>query len=471
MSIASIHSLLHTLDRRMLSCALFPSLGAAGGVIVAVHIASALLDVDTLTAAGDLAAVPMMAAVVCAFAMASAARRRRRAHPIAPFARLFDTLHLGFDARSVLCRVMQELRRVAGARGAAAVLEHRRTGRLLQIIVPAGASATARFSYLGREAWPTYFFDLQDDTSKPGRARRPEPSEGSVRAAVVDRGRSVVPPAFRAAHAFRVMYAVAFQCGDEWNGRLFLFDPSHQEPTRRFVRTFEHMLAHLLPAVAAICDLYGMKRRAAARERARIARDLHDGVVQALVAVDVELELLRRTSIDRSASDRLEGIQQRLRLQVRGLRALLQQARAEEIDPSRLPALLADVVRRFNRESDVTASYASGVRDVRLPPAVCREVVRILQEALVNVGRHSGARRVAVRFLGTSASVTLEVEDDGRGFADATGTGAAAPVPAVIADRVRTIGGHVEVTSSARGTRVAMTLSREGPWTAESSAS
>ena len=468
MSVASIHSLLHALDQRMSSAALFPSLGS--GVIVAAHIVSALLDGDVLNAADDLAAVPMVAAVVCAFAMASAARRKRLACPMAPLERLVDALRPGFDTRSVLCRLVQELRRVAGARGATAVLEHRRTGRLMQIDVAASARATARFAHVGREAWPTYFFDVPA-AANVGHARRPEPSAGSVRAAVVDRRRSFVPSAFCAAHAFRVMYAVAFQCGDEWNGRLFLFDPRREEPTRRFVRTFEHMLAHLLPAVAGICDLYGMKRRAAANERARIARDLHDGVVQALVAVDVELELLRRTSIDCGAADQVERVQERLRTQVRGLRALLQQARAEEIDPSRLPALLADVVRRFTREAGVTATYASDVRDVRLPPAVCREVVRILQEALVNVGRHSGARRVAVRFLGTPDNVTVEVEDDGCGFADATGTDAGAPVPAVIADRVRTIGGHVEVTSSARGTRVALTLSREGPWTAESSAS
>jgi signal transduction histidine kinase len=104
------------------------------------------------------------------------------------------------------------------------------------------------------------------------------------------------------------------------------------------------------------------------------------------------------------------------------------------------------------------------LEDVRLPPPVCSEVGRIVQEALVNVRRHSGAHNVVVRFESAEGGWKLVVDDDGRGF-DFSGRlthaelDAARKGPLVIKERVRTIGGELTVDSlPGRGARLEITL-------------
>jgi len=181
--------------------------------------------------------------------------------------------------------------------------------------------------------------------------------------------------------------------------------------------------------------------------------------VQELVNMDIELELARRQhgSDVESLREDLGRVQEQLRSQISGLRTLLQQARSHDGNASRLPALLSEVVQRFGRETGIAADYRSSVADLDLPARVCGEIVRIVQEALVNVRRHSGARHVTVEFGGGPDDLTLGIQDDGRGFA--------APAPAVIAERVQSIGGTVYVLALDRGARVEVRLPRNGPWT------
>jgi two-component system nitrate/nitrite sensor histidine kinase NarX len=203
-------------------------------------------------------------------------------------------------------------------------------------------------------------------------------------------------------------------------------------------------------------------------ERARLGRELHDGVVQELATLDIELELLKRPA--RGAVPALEiglaDIQGRLRAQVRDLRHMEEHARAFAVEPSRLPAALAHVVERFRRDSGIAATCDISRDDIELPPRVCGEVVRILQEALVNVRRHSGARRVAVRFACEDAAWKLSVEDDGRGLRTwGTDSSPSVPSPAVIDERVQSIGGTLRVTpGEVAGARLEVAVLRGRSW-------
>jgi signal transduction histidine kinase len=90
---------------------------------------------------------------------------------------------------------------------------------------------------------------------------------------------------------------------------------------------------------------------------------------------------------------------------------------------------------------------------VELPQRVCRELARIVQESLVNVRKHSGARNVLVRLAKRADHFLLSVEDDGRGFPfsgrmseaelEATGKG-----PVVIRERVRLLAGELAIEST-----------------------
>jgi signal transduction histidine kinase len=95
---------------------------------------------------------------------------------------------------------------------------------------------------------------------------------------------------------------------------------------------------------------------------------------------------------------------------------------------------------------------------------VCRELARIVQEALVNVRKHSQAAHVVVRFASHDGRWKLVVDDDGRGFPfagrfDLAQLDADRRGPLVIKERVRTLGGEITIESTpGRGSRLEITL-------------
>ena len=104
-----------------------------------------------------------------------------------------------------------------------------------------------------------------------------------------------------------------------------------------------------------------------------------------------------------------------------------------------------------------------------MPQRVCREILRIVQEGLVNVRKHSGARHALVRLaLNPESGGVLTMEDDGKGFPfsgrynqermDEDGKG-----PMIIKERVRLIAGELTVESNpGQGTRLEITVPRNG---------
>lgn len=204
-----------------------------------------------------------------------------------------------------------------------------------------------------------------------------------------------------------------------------------------------------------------LRRRAAARERARIGRDLHDGVMQGLIAIDMQLEAACRSDCGhpRDLADTVESVQARLRAEVMTLRALVEETRSSDVAPSQLTAAIDEVVWRFNRGGNIAAACFMPPRElaIRLPRRVCSELVRIVREALTNVRRHSGAGNVVVALDYDAQQFTLSIADDGRGFAGRR-------PPGVLSERAAAIGGFVTLTPVARGSRVVVTISREGPW-------
>jgi two-component system nitrate/nitrite sensor histidine kinase NarX len=122
------------------------------------------------------------------------------------------------------------------------------------------------------------------------------------------------------------------------------------------------------------------------------------------------------------------------------------------VGPDALVDVLADMVQRFGRETAISARFVSKLDRVPLSPRVCGEVVRILQEALVNVRRHSGAKHVSVRCSIVNGHCVLSIDDDGRGFASTGRPGrksldAATEGPWVIKERLRLLGGKMIVES------------------------
>jgi signal transduction histidine kinase len=102
-----------------------------------------------------------------------------------------------------------------------------------------------------------------------------------------------------------------------------------------------------------------------------------------------------------------------------------------------------------------------------MPQRVCREILRIVQEGLVNVRKHSGARHALVRLGSNEETWSLTLEDDGKGFPFEGRVGhdemeEAGKGPMVIQERVRLISGQLTVESNpGQGTRLEVTVPRK----------
>jgi signal transduction histidine kinase len=266
---------------------------------------------------------------------------------------------------------------------------------------------------------------------------------------------------------FNAVIAVSFLLGGEWRGRVFLFEPSRQGEKLEELRFLLDLVRQIGPAVYNVYLLHRLRRRAGAAERARFARELHDGAVQSLIAVEMQVDVLRRQADAQGPiGGELGRIQGLLREEVLKLRELMQQMKSIDVDAQRLLNVLNDTVERFQRETGISARFVTELEEFDMPQKVCRELLRIVQEGLVNVRKHSQARHALVRLGSTESLWTLSLEDDGKGFPfsgrlaqaemDEIGKG-----PMIIKERVRLIGGELTVESNpGEGSRLEVTVPR-----------
>ena len=266
---------------------------------------------------------------------------------------------------------------------------------------------------------------------------------------------------FAAHHTFRQMLAVSFSSGPELSGRIFFLEPKLTSSAEEDLRFLMDLVGQIGPAVYNVYLVRRLRKRAGALERARLIRELHDGAVQSLIGVEMQMDVLRRTyTIATPLAVELERIQKLLREEVLKLRELMQEMKSADIDSRRLPSFLHDAVDRFQRETGIRTRFVMDDQELELPQPVCRELARITQEALVNVRKHSGAAHVLVQLLESKGSWELIIEDDGSGFPFTGRLGhpeleTVPYAPAVIRERVRLIEGQLTIESTpGRGSRV-----------------
>jgi signal transduction histidine kinase len=202
--------------------------------------------------------------------------------------------------------------------------------------------------------------------------------------------------------------------------------------------------------------------RAALEERTRLSREIHDGLAQHLWLAKLRLARL-------SASNALDDESRALAVEAtdaidRGLvdarQAVSTLRMGREAAP--LPTLLRGAVDEFSDRYGVPAELDCPELDDRLPARVAVEVLRIVQEALTNVGRHADATLARVEVEAGQLAVTVRVRDNGRGFdPQAVPTGEYGMSSMV--ERARLIGGDIAVSSRPLdGTVLTLSLPRFG---------
>jgi signal transduction histidine kinase len=137
---------------------------------------------------------------------------------------------------------------------------------------------------------------------------------------------------------FRSFICVPLVFGNEWEVRIFLWEPGVQRLNRRTVMAAAKACHRLGPAIFAAALQEYVSSRGAAEERARFARELHDGIMQSLAAVDLRMTAVAE-QLDQELPERgkdLVSIQQTIRGEVSKLRELIRRNRLTEIAPARL---------------------------------------------------------------------------------------------------------------------------------------
>ena len=185
--------------------------------------------------------------------------------------------------------------------------------------------------------------------------------------------------------------------------------------------------------------------RAQEEERRRIARDMHDVVLQDLSGVLQSLRLVhlrsRRAGLDLDLGEELATLGRAasgLRSAIYDLRHEREGSFAESVES------LVELNRQLAPEREIALAIEERLRET-LPPEVGVELLRVLREALTNVRRHSRAGRVEVRLWTEGETMVAEVADDGRGFDPAAARGGVGLVG--MRERAEAVGGELEVSS------------------------
>jgi signal transduction histidine kinase len=215
--------------------------------------------------------------------------------------------------------------------------------------------------------------------------------------------------------------------------------------------------------------LQRLQQSAVMEERIRLARELHDGVLQSLTGAALQLQTIRRLFEwdQQAAQDRLLEIQRLIADEQRDLRFFIQELKPAAVSPSEqdssLAARLDELGERFERYWGLRVELRLERAEARIPQALVREIYRIVHEALVNAARHAHASTARVELGVQSNQVRITVADNGRGFRfhgyfdHATLTDMKLG-PVMLKERIASLGGSLAIDSTESGARLEISL-------------
>lgn len=196
--------------------------------------------------------------------------------------------------------------------------------------------------------------------------------------------------------------------------------PSHgeHEQTLAYARDLRELFAELQQKERLRRALMAKLIKAQEDERRRIAIDIHDDVLQMLgfnlMKIDLVERLWEKGELEK-AIEHLKGLRETIEGAINLLREIISELRPPSLDFQGLLPTLDEYLKRFQKDTGIETSLLSRL-ERRQQPHIETLIYRLVQEALVNVRKHSGATRVAVRMMARPQHVRVEVEDNGKGF-------------------------------------------------------
>jgi signal transduction histidine kinase len=265
------------------------------------------------------------------------------------------------------------------------------------------------------------------------------------------------PESTRDEFGARALLAVTIESGGRPAGRVLLVNSTVSQ--RRFsegdLHWLEQIIRHIGPPLENIFLLRSLRARAIEAERSRISRDLHDGILQTLLSLKIQLDVLHHKLPQRpeQACADLAALQKTVQQESEDLRRMVTDLRPVRVESADMRELMMGFAERFRREHDLAVDLFIKDRALRIPDRICRELFQIYRESLHNIKKHADASHVVVKLEQDETKVSLVVDDNGRGFSF-SGRYASDELdrlrlgPISIKERARGVGGTLTVESN-----------------------
>lgn len=208
-----------------------------------------------------------------------------------------------------------------------------------------------------------------------------------------------------------------------------------------------------------------LRESAAGEERIRIARELHDGVLQSLTAASLQAQRARQLAVaaPEEAERRMAMVEETILAEQQALRLAIEDLKpggSRETSAVDVVPRIEEVSLRVARQWDVRARLDLQPGIPPIPRTLAHEVSRMVQEALVNAIRHGAATEVSVSCAAEGSGLALSVSYSGRGFAGFQGRHGLDSLnrmrvgPRTLKERVAAVGGALEIESGPDGALV-----------------
>jgi signal transduction histidine kinase len=263
-----------------------------------------------------------------------------------------------------------------------------------------------------------------------------------------------LPGTMRQELGWRSVLGVTMDLGGHPAGRLMLGN-GHKRFISDDLQWAERIVRHLAQPLQNLFFLRHIRAHAIEGERSRISREIHDGILQTLLSVDIQLDVLRRkVPVDPEQSVAgLTSLQQTVRNETDELRRMVTDMRPLRVQSADLMDLMHGFAERFRNESNLALDLIVDAVDLQLPDRICRDLFQIYRESLHNVKKHAHATHVVVKLWQNESQVVLVIDDNGDGFSFAgrfTGDelDRLRLGPISIKERTRSLGGVLTVEST-----------------------
>jgi PAS domain S-box-containing protein len=231
----------------------------------------------------------------------------------------------------------------------------------------------------------------------------------------------------------------------------------------RAIATFADV-TQMKNAERAIHQLSTQLMRLQDEERRRLGRELHDGLAQTVLAINLSLAQVRQSlkSEERAslALEKARALTQQMSREIRTLSYLLHPPLLDELG---LVSALREYAHGFGERSSIETQLQVLTGFSRLPQELELTLFRVVQESMANIQRHSGSNTAEIRLRQEDELVTLEIRDCGRGMVvPFNGSSSPARLGVGIAgmrERMSQLGGRLEILSGSGGTTVRATIS------------